>query len=299
MGLGKQLAAMGMIRLAVTTVRSLNRRFAKGPLLKVEDRLWQGWYDAVLRLSRHMAGEFEFQNYGFQKTQENLAIAEDGQEACCAQLYDNLVSGSEFTSLEGKHVLDVGCGKGGGCAYIGRVFRPETMTGLDISGEAIDFCRNRYGQNHNLQFVSGTCTDLPFAEKAFDVVTNVESSNHYADCSGFLSQVKRVLKPGGHFLFADWRPAGEVSVLDSLLAENFEVVKKEDITEQVVNALDVDSDRRRRLVTESKSLQKYGRSFQRILVNFAGAKGGRRYQGFAERDLLYVAYWMRNRGAEA
>ena len=50
---------------------------------------------------------------------------------------------------------------------------------------------------------SGDAESLPFGDEMFDAVVNVESSHCYGSTPAFLAQVKRVLRCGGHFLFAD------------------------------------------------------------------------------------------------
>jgi hypothetical protein len=64
-----------------------------------------------------------------------------------------------------------------------------------------------------------------------------------------------------------------VGALHHLHERRFEILKQKDITEQVVNALEIDSRRRRRLVTQSDSLRKYRSFVKPVLINFNGAKG--------------------------
>ena len=51
----------------------------------------------------------------------------------------------------------------------------------------------------------GNAESLPFADESFDAVINVEASHGYPDFPRFLAEVARVLRPGGHFLYADFR----------------------------------------------------------------------------------------------
>ncbi|QDU31359.1 Phthiotriol/phenolphthiotriol dimycocerosates methyltransferase [Anatilimnocola aggregata] len=54
-----------------------------------------------------------------------------------------------------------------------------------------------------LSFVVGDAENLPFEDDTFDAVVNVESSHCYRSDPAFLAQVRRVLRTGGHVLFAD------------------------------------------------------------------------------------------------
>ena len=86
-----------------------------------------------------------------------------------------------------------------------RTLHPASYTGLDLNAAGIDFCRKRHNLP-GLDFVRGDAEDLPFADQSFDAVINVESSHCYPRFPRFLAEVARVLRPGGHFLYADLRP---------------------------------------------------------------------------------------------
>jgi ubiquinone/menaquinone biosynthesis C-methylase UbiE len=57
-----------------------------------------------------------------------------------------------------------------------------------------------------LDFVRGDAQNLHFPDQSFDAVINVEASHIYPNLERFLGEVARVLRPGGHFLYADFRP---------------------------------------------------------------------------------------------
>ena len=91
------------------------------------------------------------------------------------QLYHRIATQAD---LEGKRVLEVGCGHGGGASYLMRTLRPASYTGLDLNRAGIAFCR----KTHNLlgvDFVHGDAEKLPFPDQSFDAVINVESSGAY------------------------------------------------------------------------------------------------------------------------
>lgn len=130
------------------------------------------------------------------------------------QLYHRTATQVDLT---GKQVLEVSCGHGGGASYLARTQHPASYTGLDINPAGIEYCR----KTHNvpgLYFVQGSAESLPFPDESFDVVINIEAGIHYADFPRFLTEVARVLRPGGHFLYADLRDAGAVPAWDATLA---------------------------------------------------------------------------------
>src|SRR5690606_39272967 len=71
----------------------------------------------------------------------------------------------------------------------------------------------------------GDAESLPFVGGSVDAVVNVEASHCYPNFPRFLDEVARVLKPGGHFLYADVRfresiPAWESAIADCPLEMN-------------------------------------------------------------------------------
>jgi SAM-dependent methyltransferase len=122
------------------------------------------------------------------------------------------------------------------------------MTGLDLNSRAVDFCRRHYAVP-GLRFRAGSSESLPFADAGFDVVINVESSHCYGSMNRFLCEVRRVLRPGGRFLFTDFRPAGAMPGLrrDFDLA-GFDVESETAITPNVFRALELDEERRLDLI---------------------------------------------------
>lgn len=110
-------------------------------------------------------------------------------------------------------VLEVGSGRGGGLSYIVRYLNPSMAIGVDFSSQQIAFCQRNYNST-NIRFVEGDAAELPVEDESVDAVINVESSHCYPNFKGFIGEVARVLKPGGHFFYTDF--------LSSDLAETIE-----------------------------------------------------------------------------
>jgi ubiquinone/menaquinone biosynthesis C-methylase UbiE len=69
-----------------------------------------------------------------------------------------------------------------------------------------------YGSDE-IEFIQGSAERLPFGDEDFDVVINIESSHTYGSVARFLSEVERVLRPGGYLLLADLRTSAGVTTL--------------------------------------------------------------------------------------
>ena len=97
----------------------------------------------------------------------------------------------------GKRVLDAGCGAGYGSAELAQA--AESVIGVDIAAEAIEFAQANYRQP-NLRFEQASCSALPFAGASFDLVVAFEVIEHLEDWRGFLQEACRVLAPAGQLI---------------------------------------------------------------------------------------------------
>jgi len=245
--------------------------------------LWQRWY-------QHLAGYrvhgWHFMNYGYQADPSScspLALrSEDEPERYSIQLYERVARAAD---LGGKHVLEVGSGRGGGASFVARHFRPQRLVGMDFSAKAVRFCQREH-RSDNLEFIRGDAERIPFAERSFDAVINVESSHCYGSIPKFVQEVKRVLKPGGHFLFADFRTVAKAEELRQVFADSGLIVQEHEvITGEVLRALSLDSARKVALLE-----QKAPRRLLGTLKRFAAVEGSDVYRYFADGTFVYERY---------
>ncbi|HEX8142194.1 MAG TPA: class I SAM-dependent methyltransferase [Pyrinomonadaceae bacterium] len=92
--------------------------------------------------------------------------------------------------VERPRILDVGCGTGANLEMLARFGEAE---GVDVSPEALSFCRERGLQNVRL----GAAERLPYEDESFDLVTALDVVEHLDDDTAGLREMRRVLKPGG------------------------------------------------------------------------------------------------------
>jgi ubiquinone/menaquinone biosynthesis C-methylase UbiE len=252
----------------------------------VKKRLWRGWYD-YLACYRQVT-EWTCMNYGYAgltepRTCEVPASLEP--ERWCLQLYHHVASAVPLT---GKDVLEVGSGRGGGAVFVKQSFQPARYTGIDFADRAVALCRERY-QVKGLAFAQGDAENLPADSASVDAVINVESSHCYGNFPKFLSEVRRVLRRGGHFLYADFRDAKDLESWHAQLsASGLELVSATDITPNVLVALDHDDSRKQTLI--QKLIPKWLlKSFQ----DFAGTKGSLVQRLFASGEMKYWAFVLK------
>lgn len=253
--------------------------FAIGPIRKA---VWKLWYPFLTRrLNRE---EVLFLNYAFEtEPPMNIPLAADDEKnRACIQLYHHVAT---QVPLAGKNVLEVSCGHGGGASYLTRTLNPGSYTGLDLNPAGIRFCRERH-RVVGLEFVNGDAENLPFDTDSFDAVINVEASHCYPHFPKFLAEVARVLRPGGYFLYADFRFRERWSEWESaLVAAPLKIESTRNINAEVLRGMENNSARSEELI--ARHLPKFLHGIGR---DFAGTHGSRIYNALKDGELSYRSY---------
>jgi len=111
-------------------------------------------------------------------------------------IYDPMFAG---LNLAGMQTLDAMCGSGQTSAHL--LEHGAIVTGLDISGEAIDSFRARWP---NCRGVQRSLLNSGFDDESFDCVAVVGGLHHvHPNVSEAIQEIHRVLKPGGYFCFME------------------------------------------------------------------------------------------------
>jgi SAM-dependent methyltransferase len=90
-------------------------------------------------------------------------------------------------------ILDVGCGTGANLKVLAAYGKAE---GVDISPQAVDFCRERGLDSVKL----GAIEQLPYDSDSFELVTALDVVEHLDDDVAGLREMRRVLRPDGRIL---------------------------------------------------------------------------------------------------
>jgi ubiquinone/menaquinone biosynthesis C-methylase UbiE len=105
-----------------------------------------------------------------------------------------------------SHVLEVASGSGGPALFLARSTGCR-LTGIDVHDGGIDASRAaaaEAGLDDRLEFLRHDAQqELPFADETFDAVLSIDSMNHLFERQAVFREWRRVLKPGGRFLFTD------------------------------------------------------------------------------------------------
>jgi SAM-dependent methyltransferase len=249
---------------------------------RLRKALWRNWYQFLARTYR--SADWTFMNYGFaDEAAEPLTLAPgEEKDRYCIQLY-NYAAGS--IDLRGSWVVEVGCGRGGGASFIARYLGPRRLTGVDLSSEAIAYCRRTHTVA-GLDFRFADAEMLPFDDSSVDAVVNIESSHCYPSLPAFFNEVRRILKPQGYFLYADLRERNGLGEWRNMLAQSGLIVTAEsDITTNVLRALDRDNERKRAMIGELVP-----RFLQSSFGDFAALRDSRIYNAFRTGGLMYGCF---------
>ena len=97
-------------------------------------------------------------------------------------------------------VLDVGCGSGWATRLLAGYAINGQVTGIDISDEMIRVARESSGAFPNTDFEVASAEHLPFTDSEFTQAFSMESLYYYSDILKALTEIHRVLRPGGLFV---------------------------------------------------------------------------------------------------
>jgi ubiquinone/menaquinone biosynthesis C-methylase UbiE len=124
-----------------------------------------------------------------------------GRRAIIASLLDSLHHRSRQNLPDaGIRLLDIGCGTGANLPLLRSfVGASGNVTAMDFSPLALQFARDQLpgDTTRNLSLLRGDAQCLPFGDDSFDVATMLDVLEHLSDDCRALTEVRRVLRPGG------------------------------------------------------------------------------------------------------
>lgn len=114
--------------------------------------------------------------------------------------------------LNGKDVLDLGCGFGENCAEFMRL-GANSAVGIDCSEKMLAVARREYP---DIRFIHGDMTSVELAENSVDVVCSSLAVHYVEDFGAFAKKVFDCLRPGGYFVFSQEHPLTTATKLEDM-----------------------------------------------------------------------------------
>jgi ubiquinone/menaquinone biosynthesis C-methylase UbiE len=252
--------------------------------------VWKSVYQLLAK--KFPTATWSFMNYGYASdVKPRMLPLSDAEEIhrYAIQHYHYLAAKTVIRDMD---VLEVGSGRGGGSHYIATRLHPKSMIGMDLASRAVDLC-NRNFTFHNLKYITGNAEQIPLDSNSRDVVINVESCHAYGSVDRFLAEVKRVLKPGGILLLTDIRGnEGKDKLVEKLFNSGLEMVEEEDITLNVVKAIEMED--KVKWLRIRRSVPRWLHSF---FSEFAGSVGSQTHLQLNSRELVYFRFVLRKASA--
>jgi ubiquinone/menaquinone biosynthesis C-methylase UbiE len=249
--------------------------------------VWNAFY-SMSRREDSIVDLMTFLNLGYLSRLDE--VGDEGTNVAdyvSARLYDQVVGPVGLTGLK---VVEVGCGPGGGSAYLASKHHPASLVGVDINKKMIDWCREQHHAS-NLRFLQGDAQNLPIASDSVDVLVNVESSHCYPSRTQFFHEVARVLRPGGSFLiadsiFGDYDKKGSDLVSAQLRAAGLSIEDCVDITDNAIAARDA--------VSRSRNFQLRTERLPSLMMPFVEEcfclQGTRLYEMLVSKQVRYMQW---------
>ncbi|MEX1252744.1 MAG: class I SAM-dependent methyltransferase [Dehalococcoidia bacterium] len=131
---------------------------------------------------------------------EKFFVNSERRQRSRVALAQKLLAGVPLDGV--TEVLEVGCGMGTVARHLAESYR-FNVTGIDIDPDQITLAKQRSAGIDNPRFLEADVTKLPFEDHHFDVVLSFMVMHHVDGWSAALSEIRRVLKPGGNFIYAD------------------------------------------------------------------------------------------------
>jgi SAM-dependent methyltransferase len=123
----------------------------------------------------------------------------------------------QVTLPKNAAILDVGCGGGRTVQKLATLAPEGKVFGLDYSAASVAASRETNAKeidSGRVQIEQGSVAALPFPDRAFDIVTAVETHYYWPNLPANAREVLRVLKPGGTFaLIAETYRGGPLRLL--------------------------------------------------------------------------------------
>ncbi|MEO0996226.1 MAG: methyltransferase domain-containing protein [Pseudomonadota bacterium] len=131
------------------------------------------------------------------------ALAADYDSRWAAYLgFSHDLTLSQLPRQTPRAVLDAGCGTGLLLRRLARRWPDTALTGLDLTPAMLEVAATRLGRRAAL--VHGSLLRLPFTAGSFDLLITSSAVHYLDDPVTAVTEMQRVLAPGGRLVFTDW-----------------------------------------------------------------------------------------------
>ena len=124
------------------------------------------------------------------------------QKEVCSRLLEKL----DVVKIKPEMILDAGTGTGSAIADLFARYKKAQLVALDLSENMLNKSRRHGSLFRSPHLVCADIESLPFSDNSFDLIFSSLSMQWCNDLNAALLEAKRVLKPGGLFVFTTFGP---------------------------------------------------------------------------------------------
>ncbi len=113
----------------------------------------------------------------------------------------------QLADIKPENILDVATGTADVAIMASDILRPVKITGIDISDGMLDIGRKKIekmGLQDTIELLNGDCETINFNDNSFGAVTVAFGVRNFENLEKGLSEIKRVLKPGGKLVVLEF-----------------------------------------------------------------------------------------------
>ncbi|MBO9571001.1 MAG: bifunctional demethylmenaquinone methyltransferase/2-methoxy-6-polyprenyl-1,4-benzoquinol methylase UbiE [Chitinophagaceae bacterium] len=119
---------------------------------------------------------------------------------------------NQLKDIKPRTILDVATGTGDVAIMAQKMLKPERITGIDISEGMLEIGRKKISKlllNNEIELIKGDSEAINFPDRSFDAVTVAFGVRNFENLEKGLSEILRVLRPGGKLVIAEFsKPKG-------------------------------------------------------------------------------------------
>ena len=151
-------------------------------------------------------GDFELDKQSVRRSFDRAAPDYDEAAVLQAEVRQRMLGRLDYVKLDPVVALDIGTGTGEGALALRRRYRGSRIVAADLSEAMLGRMRDKSPWWRRPRAVCGDMERLPFADDSLDLVFSCLTLQWCNDLSTVFSEVRRVLKEGGVFLFSTFGP---------------------------------------------------------------------------------------------
>lgn len=129
----------------------------------------------------------------------------------------------DLLQIQPKHIIDLGCGTGISTRALAKRFSKADVLGVDLADNMLRLARRNAPWLSKQRYLVADAIALPLSSHSVDLIFSNLMLPWVSDLEKLVTEVRRVLKPGGLFLFSSYGPDTLLELRKSFMAVDNQV----------------------------------------------------------------------------